>query len=480
MSHSAYYRLCGKQAPIGFSEEIQMNDTRNASVSRISLKILVPLAVCALLLVMFKPEARAVPSYSRQTGLACVTCHYAPPELTPFGRKFKLDGYVFTTKPQVTDDKKEHNAALKLLEAFPLSVVFDTSYTATKSPQPGSQNGNFQFPQDASLFLAGAWGSHVGSFAQVTYSATGNQFTWDNTDVRYANSDHKLYGKAFTYGVTFNNNPTVEDLWNRTPAWGFPFASSNASPTPMAKALINGTLGQDVAGIGFYTMFAEHLYVGGSVYRSQHLGADQPHTGEGATFNIRGFAPYWRVAYQTTTKNNSLEIGTYGMHSKTSPNSVTGPTDSHTDWALDFQYDRTIPQFKNDVLSFRGTYIRENSTLDATFGGEGASFLAHHLNTAQANVEYHFGTKFSATAAFFNVTGTPDALLYPQAAVFGSANGDPRSNGYILNFSWWPEQNVDLAVQYTGYWRFNGAQTNYDGAGRNASGNNAVFLLGRF
>lgn len=462
---------------------MQTAKSNSAVFPKILIRIFVPVFICALLLVMFKPEARAVPSYSRQTGLSCATCHFAPPELTPFGRKFKLDGYVFTTKPQVTEDKKDHNTALRLLEAFPLSVVFDTSFTSTKSPQPGTQNGNFQFPQDVSLFLAGAWGSHVGSFAQVTYTAQGNNFSWDNTDVRYGNSEHKLYGKPFTYGVTFNNNPTVEDLWNSTPAWGFPFTASNVSPTPGAKALINGALGQDVAGIGFYTMWNEHLYVGGSVYRSQHLGGPQPNDGLGFTNNIRGFAPYWRVAWQTTTKNNSLEVGTYGLHTKTAPNAVNGPSDSHTDWAVDFQYDRTIPQFKNDVLSFRGTYIRENSSLDATFaGGTGAaSVLRHHLNTVQANAEYHFGTKFSGTVGMFSVTGTPDALLYQQGtAIFGSANGDPRSNGYILNFSWWPEQNIDIAVQYNGYWRFNGAQTNYDGAGRNASSNNAVFLLGRF
>jgi hypothetical protein len=46
--------------------------------------------------------------------------------------------------------------------------------------------------------------------------------------------------------------------------------------------------------------------------------------------------------------------------------------------------------------------------------------------------------------------------------------------------SWWPEQNVDLAVQYTGYFRFNGARVNYDGAGRDASANNTVYLLARF
>jgi hypothetical protein len=51
--------------------------------------------------------------------------------------------------------------------------------------------------------------------------------------------------------------------------------------------------------------------------------------------------------------------------------------------------------------------------------------------------------------------------------------------GISLNFSVWPMQNLQLA-QYTGYTRFNGAAINYDGAGRNASGNNTVYLLARF
>jgi hypothetical protein len=37
-------------------------------------------------------------------------------------------------------------------------------------------------------------------------------------------------------------------------------------------------------------------------------------------------------------------------------------------------------------------------------------------------------------------------------------------------------QNLQLAAQYTGYTRFNGAAINYDAAGRNASGNNTVYL----
>ena len=141
-------------------------------------------------------------------------------------------------------------------------------------------------------------------------------------------------------------------------------------------------------------MEQENANQAGTIYRSEHIGGAQPNSGEGFGFNIRGVAPYWRVAWQTSSKNNYLEVGSYGMHMKSTPSNITGLMDeSYTDWAADFQYDRTLPQFKNDVLSVRGTYIRENSSLLATFAAEGAAQTAHHLNTAQANVEYHFGTK---------------------------------------------------------------------------------------
>jgi hypothetical protein len=434
----------------------------------------------AVLMLAFVPAAGAVPSYSRQTGLACSSCHYAPPELNAFGRKFKLEGYTFVTKPDISAEKKDHESGLRLLEAFPISFLFDTSFSSTKSPQPATQNGNFEFPQAASIFLAGAWGSHVGSFVQITYDTQGDHFTWDNTDVRYANSSGHLFGKPVTYGITLNNNPTVEDLWNSTPAWGFPFTSSDAAPSPTAAAVINGTLGQDVAGVGGYAMWNEHLYVAGTLYRSEHIGGSQPNPGTDFGFNVRGVAPYWRVAWQTSTPNNEVEVGTYGMHVKSSPVAITGLMDGYTDWAVDFQYDRTLPRLKNDVLSVRGTYIRENSSLVASFANGAATGTSHHLNTVQANVEYHFGTRLSATAGFFNVTGTADPLLFAQAPISGSANGSPQSAGYLFNLSWWPQQNIDLGFQYTAYARFNGAGTNYDAAGRNASANNSVYLLARF
>jgi hypothetical protein len=126
----------------------------------------VPVFVLLSLGVVNPPPVSAVPSYARQTGLACSGCHYTPPELNPAGRRFKLLGYVDRaddTKVIKTDPGKRP-AALELLASLPLSAMFETSFTSTKSPQPGTQNGSFEFPQDVSLFLSGAWTTHVGSF----------------------------------------------------------------------------------------------------------------------------------------------------------------------------------------------------------------------------------------------------------------------------------------------------------------------------
>jgi len=453
-------------------------------------------ALIALLAVLFLqvPTASAIPSYARQTGFPCKSCHYMPPELTALGRAFKLNGYTMAGKPTVTSPGKGNEGALNILESFPLSVLFDTSFTNLKSPQvvptatgtKPSQNGSFQFPQQASLFLAGAWSTHVGSFVQVTYTSQGDHFTWDNSDIRYANSTH-LFKKDLAFGITLNNNPTIEDLWNSTPAWGFPWVSSDWAPGPNAGAIITG-LGQDVAGLGMYAMWDNHLYIAGTAYRSAHIAAPQPNTGmDGSgnplTINIRGVAPYWRVAWQQNSKSNNLMVGTYGIHMKSTPGAITGLEDSYTDWAADFQDDLTIPKLRGDVLSFRGTYIRENSALVATAASiTGDTLIRHHLNTIQANAEYHLGDKYSGTIGYFNAHGTPDANLFPGGTpVTGNANnGDPRSAGYIANISWWPVQNIGLTFQYTGYTRFNGAATNYDGAGRNASSNNTIYLVTRF
>jgi len=174
------------------------------------------------------PKAEAVPSYARQTGLACSGCHYTPPELNPAGRRFKLLGYVDKADESkvVKADGGKKRAALDLLASLPLSAMLETSFTSTKSPVPSTQNGSVEMPQDVSLFLSGAWTTHVGSFVQMTYDTQDDHFGIDNADVRYANKT-TVGGKELVYGLNVNNNPTVEDLWNSTPAWGYSWVADD-------------------------------------------------------------------------------------------------------------------------------------------------------------------------------------------------------------------------------------------------------------
>jgi hypothetical protein len=424
------------------------------------------------------PNAYAVPSFARQTGLPCSSCHTTIPELTPFGRLFKLNGYTTSTLPQITEKGGGGGrTGVNIANFLPLSAFIQLSDTQLAKPQPATQNGNFEFPQSASLFLAGAFSNHIGGFIQVTYDGQGDHFSWDNTDIRISNVG-RFAGKTVVYGATLNNNPTVEDLWNSTPAWGFPYVSSDTAPTAVAGTLIDGTLAQDVAGAGAYAMWNDHLYGAASFYRSEHLGNSQPNPGTGAAYNIRGIAPYWRLAWQQTMGNNYLEVGSYGMHADSTPNDITGPQDTYTDVAGDFQYERVFPSLHNDIFTAHGTYIHESSNLNATFGAEAADLVPHVLQTVRGDAVYHFGNRYAATVGGFQTTGTTDATLYGSGtAVTGSNSGNPKTNGYIFNFSYWPVQNVQLGAQYTGYLKFDGAATDYDGSGRNANQNNSIYLV---
>ncbi|MBU6469493.1 MAG: cytochrome C, partial [Gammaproteobacteria bacterium] len=197
-------------------------------------------------LLAIAPTAGAVPSFARQTGLACNACHTVAPQLNAFGRYFKLHGYVLGPNKLTGGSNK-----LSISELPPLSAMAIVSDTLTRRAQPGTQNGSVQFPQQLSVFYAGAISEHMGAFAQMTYEQPGDHFSMDNTDVRYAR-DVNWNNQTLVWGLTLNNNPTVQDVWNSTPAWGFPYISSAVAPTPSASPLIAGPLAQNVAGVGAY------------------------------------------------------------------------------------------------------------------------------------------------------------------------------------------------------------------------------------
>ncbi len=420
-------------------------------------------------------EAGAVPAFARQTGMACMACHVSFPELTPFGRFFKMTGYTLSN-----------------YSTIPVSGMVQISRTNTRT----IDQQDFDFvrdggvvPQQASLFYAGRIYGPVGAFAQWTYDGIAHHSALDNTDIRAA--WHLTREDVdFIYGITVNNNPTVSDVWNSSPAFGYPYAAPNIGVPPLAGTLIDGGLAQQVVGASAYAFWQRRIYAELGAYRTADQAfsvfrAGQDTATPGGVARLNGANPYWRIAYNQEWGAHSLMFGTFGLLANRYPdNTMPGtPTDRFRDYALDAQY-----QYLTMTHAFTAqmAWIHEQQDWRASFpsGGIGAGPTPanpnDHLNTFKAKASYYYQRQYGASLAFFSTTGNADPGLYAPAPVTGSANGRPDTQGFIFELDYLPHPQIKLALQYTWYTKFNGAHTNYDGNGRNAIDNNTIYLLGWF
>jgi hypothetical protein len=122
------------------------------------------LAVAAVASVSVVPTtAEAVPAFARQTGAACLNCHFqAIPRLAQMGREFRANGMTDTSADLIED---EH---LSLPVAFGASVLFKARMGTNNNGDnwdSGSDNA-FQFPDEAALLMGGRVGEHTGALAE--------------------------------------------------------------------------------------------------------------------------------------------------------------------------------------------------------------------------------------------------------------------------------------------------------------------------
>ncbi len=203
--------------------------------------------------------ANAVPSFARQTGQPCAACHTAFPELTPFGRRFKLAGYTL----QGGDSKFPPVAAMLMPGFTHTQAPYDSPTSAAPlavTAPPGLRPNNNFVTQQVTGFLAGQIYGNLGSFIQVTGNPVTGQVALDASDIRYVDS-FKLFGADSFWGITINNTPTVQDVWNTTPAFGFPQIASSIAPafSPPLTHIESGW-GQQVVGAGGYVFWNDMLY----------------------------------------------------------------------------------------------------------------------------------------------------------------------------------------------------------------------------
>ena len=430
-------------------------------------------AVAATVGILIKPPtASAVPSFARQTGQPCATCHTAFPELTPFGRRFKLNGYTL-------------GGGLTFEEAPPVAAMLAPTFTHTARnqdtpPAPGTSTNNNTVLEAASVFYGGQIYGNLGALAQITYDRATLHTFLDNTDIRYADTTDFL-GLGLIYGMSANNNPTVQDVWNTTPAWSFPYIASTLAPQfAPPGTLIEGALAGKVVGTGFYTFWNDMLYLEASAYQNLSKQALEALGEPGISDNsIGGAAPYWRAALEYDFGEHSIEVGTFGMAANVLPGRIGG---FGFDQILDVGFDAQYQYIGNPhIITAKITHINEKQQLNSSFAQGLSSNVYNTLESFKASLGYVYDHTYSLTAAYFSVYGSADSLLYGANSLTSSPDGQglifdaaylPFSNG---GPSVWPWLNARIGVSYTHYLKLFGGVNNFDGAFHNTSQDNTIF-----
>jgi hypothetical protein len=430
------------------------------------------LAAAVVLLTASAGAAMAVPSFAEQTGQPCSACHVGSfgPQLTPFGRQFKLEGYTMRAGESFTNP----------VSAMAIASFVNSAQDQAGPPAPHYGVNNNATIDQISVFVAGGIGDHFGGFTQWTYDGVGRAVGWDNLDLR-ATTHETVFGSDVLAGVSFNNAPGVQDVWNTLPAWGFPYTGSDLSPAPETGTLLDGALAQTVVGVSAFAYWDSTVYTEAAVYwtPSNNFLSAMGALPDGV---VSGAAPYFRLAYQKDYGDQNFEVGAFALIANIFPggDESTGTSDHYTDFGIDGSY-----QFMGDnsnIYTVNARYTHESQHLAASQLLMGSANLSNSLDDFRVDAAYYWQNMIGGTIGFFNTSGSTDPLLYADNATF-----KPDSTGltFQVDGTLFGQDmdvlggrfNVRAGLQYTLYTKFDGASTNYDGTGRNASDNNTLRIF---
>ena len=475
-------------------------------------------------------DAQALPLFARQTGQNCVACHAGGqfPELTPYGRMFKMTGYTIGARV-----------------AVPISAMGQITYAKVRDtgksddPQADFQKNGSPMFSGGSIFFGGKVTDNIGAFIQWTYDnyagqrvgdSGNNDGKWqgkpsaDNIDIRYADRFVDA-NRDLIVGVSVNNNPSVSDPWNTAAAWMQYVPASSVTSHRFADAntpFPGNSTGGNVAGINAYAYLNKMFYAELGFYQTANKGFSFMSGGinDAGTTKLKGANnPYWRVALTHDWGAHNLMVGATGMvahlyddNTDTSnPNSIYKVTNT----GVDAQYQYILDPH---TVTAQAAYMRQKTNYSANtiaanlgagsahgfFAADGITPLADGndsdtTNVFRAKLTYVYQAKYGGSLAYFNQTGTtntanqtsgydpvtglitsdPGGVLGATGVserVGGNLSGNPGQRGFTYEAFVMPVQYVRIGAQYTAYSKYNGAKDNYDGLGRNARDNNTLFL----
>jgi len=428
------------------------------------------LLTLSLLMICSVSPVLAVPSFATQTGQSCVACHAGGqyPELTPYGRIFKLTGYTSGER------------------STPLAAMVVADYTTTQNPNdPNVKLDKSGIVNTISVFLAGKVSDNIGGFAQYTHTLHDTQDTslnWightgaDNFDLRYADRTIDA-NKDLIWGITLNNNPSVQDVWNSAPAWSHPYLTPTQTYGLPASTLVEGALAQQVAGVGAYAFLNQSFYAEITSYQTAKDALSFLSYGNNAgnpdhpLTSLDGNALYWRAAYTKAWNASNMMVGAFGLDAKVQPlDGSSMPVSNigsthYKDVGIDAQY-----QYLLSPHTVTAQLRALSETIDDATGlaySDGAATL----KTLLAKASYVYQDRYGTSLSYRTVSGSADTTAYAA-----SSSLVPDSEVWTTEFFWLARQNVRLGLQFNLFSRYLGASSNYDGAGRNASDNNNAYV----
>ena len=466
--------------------------------------VLVYRIVLIVLFTSLFQSAQATTSFARQTGEPCTACHMQAygPWLTQYGQKFKLDGYVAGHANKLPD----------AINPFAAEVVGSVTNTQKKndgdpyySNTSDQSNPNNNVLLDwAAIYYTGRVTDKIGAYLQMNINPqAGRYVSLAMADIRVA--DHAtIQGNEVTYGLTVNNAPTMTDFWMTTPAWMYPYTQSSVTVHPVAQPWLQSLMaGANTAGSTAYMMINNHLYLEAGGYTSQSKdmanglgvwnGGSQSAGPQGGL--IDGGAPYWRMFLQHSVGAHTMMIGTYGLAAKVIPYYSSGfGANSYVEYNADANYLYMMDD--SNMLMAMVKYTHDSMSMGASQAQSFSTNGSNYLDSVMMMGMWTYQQTYNLSIGRNYMKGSSDMALYNGALnytgtvnpITGSANGSPNTNSFLFeadyvpfgkgSFAADPYLNVRLSLQYWAYTQFNGATTNYDGAGRNASDNNTLYFVG--
>jgi hypothetical protein len=392
-------------------------------------------------------SAHAVPAYARQTGSACADCHAGAygPALTPYGMRFKLNGYT-DTDGQGTK--------------IPVAAQFIGTRTV---PERGDNTTQLT---EADIYLAGRISDHLGGFVKVETDNNGkDQFSTklSNLDLRFVAKDLKIAGKDAIVGVSINNSPGFDD-----PIGALPNAST-LGPPAISGTLLNlsspNSLYNRVIGGGVYALYDDNWYGEIGTYNAMPTSV-QDHLGysTGGDPGRLSDTGYFRFAYMKDMKRQFFSAGVVALTTKRQL-----PRNAQSDDITDLGYDLTYQFLGNREHIVQVSYVNilEQRDYGSTPTINGLATKSHgDAHDRTLSVIYTFKQSYALQVAHLVSTGTEDPARYPPY-------GTPDSTANLISLYWTPfgkddsftsKANLKIAATWFRFTRFNGVSDNIFGA----------------